>query len=76
MKNKNWRSSGWCDVCQKHSYASRKIAKQVCRAPDHLGRHKSPYECPYQPNVFHVGDLARAVIQGHTSRADRYPRAA
>lgn len=73
MKNKNWRSVGWCDDCQKQMYASRKAARQVCQL--HYGEHKTPFKCPVQSDYYHIGRLSKSVIAGSNIRDDFYPRA-
>lgn len=73
MKNKNFRSAGWCNDCWKQLYADRKSARQVCRL--HHGRHKTVFHCPVQPSFYHIGELSRSVIAGYNVRDDFYPRA-
>jgi hypothetical protein len=73
MKNKNFRSIGFCEVCGKQLYADRSTAKQVCRL--FPGEHKTPYRCPDQPLFFHIGGLSKQVISGEYERDDFYERA-
>lgn len=70
MKNKNWRSVGWCTVHNKHLYDSRKAAKGVCRL--HQGQHKSPFSCRYHPGMFHIGELSQSIVSGDYSRDEIY----
>jgi hypothetical protein len=70
MKNKNFRSDGYCEDCGKQLYASRKSAKAVCRL--FPGAHKTPYACPVQPMYFHTGGLSRTIIAGEATRDDIY----
>jgi hypothetical protein len=73
MKNKNFRSVGYCEVCDKQLYADRASAKAVCRL--FPAEHKTPYRCPDQEQYFHTGGLSKEVIRGNFSRDDIYGRA-
>jgi hypothetical protein len=73
MKNKNFRSAGWCEVHEKHLYLTRRIAKAVCR--QHPGKHKTPYPCDAQEGCWHIGGLAKDIIRGRYERADFYDQA-
>lgn len=73
MKNKNFRSAGWCEVHYKHLYLSRGIAKAVCR--QHPGEHKTPFPCDVQIGCWHIGGLAKDIIRGRYQRADFYKQA-
>jgi hypothetical protein len=70
MKNKNFRSIGYCEICDKQLYRNRKSAKAVCRL--FPGAHKTPYPCPIQPHFFHTGGLSKEIIQGNFSRDEIY----
>lgn len=74
MKNKNFRSMGFCVVCSKQMYGDRKSAKAACR--QHQGEHKTPFRCPDQSMFWHIGGLSKAVIAGEFSRDDIYSSAA
>jgi hypothetical protein len=71
MKNKNWRSLGWCEYHDKQLYLNRKIAKEVCRL--HQGEHKSPFPCVMHEGLWHIGGLPQSIISGRYSRDDLYP---
>jgi hypothetical protein len=73
MKNKNFRSIGYCEDCGKQLYKTRGAAKAVCRL--FPGEHKTPYNCPVMEQYFHVGGLSRDVIAGTYSRDDIYGQA-
>lgn len=74
-KNKNWRSMGWCEVHNKHLYESRKVARQVGKL--HQGEHKSPFLCgDDHVNLWHIGGLPKAIIDGRYTREDLYGHAA
>ena len=49
-------------TCGKVSYISRRDAKKERRR----GSWMNAYPCPENPNVFHLGHLPPAVIQGLT----------
>jgi hypothetical protein len=61
---------GFCDPCNKYLYESRRVAKKACRL--HRDAHMNPYECPIEPQMFHIGHLAEPVIQGLIDRGELY----
>lgn len=64
---------GYCEVCGKRRYGSRKAAKAVARRmPD----HQVPYRCPRQREYWHTGHLAKPIIHGIASKEDIYQRGA
>jgi hypothetical protein len=65
MKNKNWRSAGWCETHQKHYYATRKIARGAAR--QHHAEHKSAFRCD---QWWHIGELPRVIVKGEFSRQE------
>lgn len=57
-----------CEPCGKFSYASRKHAKKHARK---MSRSElSAYQCPHNPNRWHIGHLPRKVIAGQIGRDD------
>lgn len=65
-------SLGWCDDCGKLSYIDRKTARKVAR--EHREEHKSLYQCQYRPQLWHVGGLPDAVMEGKVTRGEWYGR--
>lgn len=63
-------SLGWCEDCEKLSYEDRKTARQVARL--HKEEHKSVYQCKYRPQLWHVGGLPNAVMEGKVTRGEWY----
>lgn len=74
MKNKNFRSLGWCEVHHKQLYISRAVAKKVCRL--HPGEHKTPFVCSDQRQLWHIGGLPTSIIAGKFTRDELYQGAA
>lgn len=70
MKNKQHRAFGWCDWCQKLTYADRGTARQVAKL--HYTEHKTAYACPEQPNMYHIGELRQSIINGTNTRSECY----
>lgn len=67
------QSAAYCESCQKYLYISRKAAKTVGRVHGKKA-HMSVFRCPEVPTMFHIGHLARPVIQGDASRKEIYRR--
>lgn len=65
MTNRARRAITFCEPCGKRSYVSRKDARKVARI--HEG-HKSPYECPVNPNYWHIGQLWPTIVAGEETR--------
>jgi hypothetical protein len=73
VKNKNFRSAGYCEWHYKQLYLSRKVARQVAHL--HQGQHKAPYRCEVHQGCWHIGDLAKDIIRGRYDREDFYGKA-
>lgn len=56
--------------CEKICYSSRKIAKRAASLLH--GDHLSAYRCSDNPNHFHIGHLAPAILEGRTTRKRLY----
>lgn len=65
-------SFGWCEDCEKLSYIDRKTARKV--AVQHREDHKSVYQCKFRPQLWHVGGLPDAVMEGRVTRGDWFGR--
>lgn len=65
------QSAAYCEPCRKFLYISRKAAKTVGRVHGKKA-HMSVYRCPEVPSMFHIGHLARPVIEGESSRREVY----
>jgi hypothetical protein len=63
------RYDSWCDWCGKRCYLTRKNAKVVARLHP---THYTTYQCPVDPQFWHVGRLARAIVQGVITRNEYY----
>lgn len=71
--NKTAGAIGWCSYCEKLLYNDRKRARAIARS--HHPR-KGTYPCPVQQDMWHVGGIPRAVIEGHVTRGEYYGREA
>lgn len=69
--NKTAGAIGWCDSCWKLLYSERKNARAVGRQHH---PHKGTYPCPANTQMWHVGSVPRAVIEGHLTRAEYFYR--
>lgn len=69
--NKTAGAIGWCDNCEKLLYLDRNKARAVGR--QHRP-HKGTYRCPVNDQMWHVGSVPRAVIEGHVTRAEYFYR--
>lgn len=62
-------AAGWCPVCGKQSFPSKKKAKKAGKLA-HPSAHTSPYRCG---EYWHYGNLHSEIIRrGHTARRDYY----
>jgi hypothetical protein len=59
-------SIGYCTPCQKLLYETRKKARQTIRWV-HQGAGKRAYRCPENEQLWHVGELPRAVKEGRST---------
>jgi hypothetical protein len=69
--NKTAGAIGWCDNCGKLLYLDRSKARAVGR--QHRP-HKGTYRCPVNGQMWHVGRVPRAVIEGHLTRDEYFHR--
>ena len=63
------RHASWCDVCGKRSYLTRPMAKTIARR---MNTHYTVYPCPDSTEMWHVGRLARDIIEGKITRDEYY----
>lgn len=63
------RHINWCESCQKRSYLTRPMAKDIARK---TGGHRTAYPCPVNVTLWHVGRLPRDVIEGKITRHEYY----
>lgn len=61
---------GFCELHQKLLYLTRKQARKVARS--HKEDHKSVYECPVHPKLYHVGGVPDEVIRGEMTRSEYF----
>lgn len=66
------RYVSWCEWCGKRCYLTRKAAKVVARLHP---THYTVYLCPQDPQFWHVGRLARVILQGDITRTEYYGEA-
>lgn len=64
------RAMGWCPVCGKLLYATRKVARQAAR--EHPDRHMNEFRCDANPAMWHIGGVPDAVIKGEITRSEYY----
>lgn len=60
---------GICPLCGKRSFLTKKLAKRQAHEIDPTMR---VYRCEDNPEVWHMGHLPRAVIQGTIDRRTFY----
>lgn len=60
-------SIGRCEPCGKYTYLSRKSAKAQARSA-HPDEPLSAYQCPQNPEHWHVGHLPPSIKDGRRTR--------
>lgn len=56
----------------KKGHTTKDSAKAQARLIRAQGGHVRPYRCPERPDLWHVGRLARPVLNGERTAAEHY----